>query len=252
MISFSRFTVRIAVLLSLALCGCSWIHTQSPAYSPDISEIIHRIEAQNRAVTSANGLASATITDRDKTHHYRLAWAVEKPDRLRLIVLFSGKPIETLLHQGSHLLITSHTGSHETIRKRSKNPNLEKLISLPLRVSQMISILSGDIPLPGHRSARLENKPDGRFILILLKRFEKPAATFYLDGDKKLMACEFTDSKDNIYRIEYKHSSSPGALPMTLPESVSIHNKNRSLVLRIDQLHPNPSLSPETFEIISN
>lgn len=247
-----RFTVRIVVLFTLALCGCSWIHTEPPTYSPDVSEIIHRIESQNMAITSANGLASATITDSDETRHYRLAWAAEKPDRLRLIVLFSGKPVETLLHDGSHLLITSHTGSHDTIRKRAKNPNLEKLISLPLRVNRMINILSGDIPLPDHRSARLESTQDGGFILILLKRSEQPVATFYLDGEKKLISYEFTDSKDNIYRIHYKNSPPHDSRPMTLPGNITIQNKGRSLVLRIDQLHPNPSLSPETFEIISN
>lgn len=248
---YTRITIRIAALFIISLCGCSWTQQGVPSYPPSVSEIIRRFEHQNTAITRANGLASAIITDKDETSRYRLAWAVEKPDRLKMIILFSGKPVETVLYDGKTLAIKSHTQSHELIKRRKKNPNLERLISLSLRINRLIDILSGSIPLPDHGSARLENDPQGGSTLMLFSRKSKPEAVFHLDKDKILSACEFTDKKDNNYHIRYKASGSHEPHLLGLPYEITINNDKKSLHLRIDQLHVNPGLSAETFKMIS-
>lgn len=247
----ARLLRGIAALFILSLCGCSWTHREPPSYPPAALDIISRFEQQNTIITAANGLASATITDKGETTRYRLAWACEKPDRLRIIVLFSGKPVATMLYDGVHLVIKSHTQSHELIKRRTKNPNLEKLIALPLLVNQLVDILSGSIPLPEHRSAHLAHNPNGGFTLTLLSRKTRPVIIFHLDESKQPASCAFTDKKNNSYHIRYNAAGSPGNPPMFLAEDITVKNGKSSLHLRIDQLHPNPGLAAETFKMIS-
>lgn len=252
MTSYTRLTALFAALFLLSLwCGCSWIHRAPPSYSPDVSALISSFKRQNHAIQNANGLATVTLTAKGETQRYRLAWATEKPDRLRMIVLFSGKPVETVLYNGTHLVVKSHTQSHNLIKRRTKNPNLEKLIALPLRVNQLVDLLSGSLPLPDHRSARLANNPQGGYTLALLNRKAKPVIIFYLNDTKQPTSCSFTDRKGNRYLIRFKAASSHEALTLFLAEDITIENQTNSLHLRMDQLNPNPGLSAETFKMIS-
>lgn len=241
-----RLTLLFCICFLPSFWGCSLLIPQPPSYAPEAGSVIDGIDQQNRSVTTVNGLASATVTDQNGKTRYRLAWAAEKPDHLRLIVLFSGKPVETVLFDGKHLSITSHTGAHDPVKKRSGNPNLEKLISLPIRAARLIDLLSGNIPVMPHRSARLDKNPQGGFTLSLFKRNGTPAQVFQLDNDKQLLSCEFEDPKNMFCRMEFSRTVGK---PFPLPRTVTIRYEDRSMDLRIDQINPNPVLSPDTFKM---
>lgn len=249
MTSYARFTALICFCFLPSLWGCAILMPSPPVHSPEVAGILDRIITQNESINTVNGLANATLTDKNGKTRYRLAWATQKPDHLRLIVLFSGKPVETVLYDGTHLSVTSHTKAHDPLNHRVRNPNLEKLIALPLKADRLISLLSASIPVKAHRTARLEKTPQGGFTLTLYKRNNKPVQVFHLDENKRPLLCEFEEKKHLQYRMDFAPFDSGSDTQPSLPREILIRRKDQSLHLRIDQIHPNPALSPDTFKM---
>lgn len=245
----SRRLPVILFLLSVSLWGCSLMPPHRPSYSPQTAEILSSIDCQNQSVTAVNGLGSIMLSDNGQVTRYRLAWAAKFPDRLRMVVLFSGKPIETLIYDGRELILTSHTEAHEPIRKKTKNPNLERLTTLPLSTDELIGFLTGRIPVQPHRSAHLRHQPDGDFVLNLMKNKTTVAQTLYMDTNHRVTAYDISGKRQVRYQIHLKPQTSDNQPPLSFPDRIRIDQDDRSLTITVDNIQPNPDLPDDAFNI---
>lgn len=244
--TFSLSTLVLSVVLLIT--GCATTKEKPVPLDPKIQAILLDMEKQNNGLKTFNGQGSITITELSKTKSYRLAWAAAIPDRIRLIVLFSGQPIETVAADGENLYLKSHTGSHVPITRRRKNPSLEPFIGLPLTTNQITYYLSGKVPIPDYKKILLDKMEDGMgSILSFYKNEETVVQQVFLDENNKILSYEITENAKTRYRVIIEKSGAENNL--IFPTTISVVQGERSCLITVEKTTPNPELPPETFVV---
>lgn len=234
--------------LVFLISGCATTKERPLPSDPKIQAILLDMEKQNSSLKTFNGQGSITITELSKTKSYRLAWAAAIPDRIRLIVLFSGQPIETVAADGEHLYLKSHTGSHVPITRRRKNPSLEPFIGLPLTTNQITLYLSGKVPIPDYKKIQLDKMTDSTgSVLSFYKNEETVVQQVFLDENSKVLSYEITENAKARYRVNIEKSGSEDNL--IFPTTISVVQGERSCLITVEKTTPNPELPPETFVV---
>lgn len=236
----------------LALCfvflisGCATTKEKPLPSDPKIQSILSEIEKQNNSLKTFNGQGAITITEQSKVKSYRLAWAAAIPDRIRLIVLFSGKPIETVAADGENLYLKSHTGSHVPITRRRKNPSLEPFIGLPLTTNQITCYLSGKVPIPDYKKIQLD-KMEGSSgkVLSFYKNEETIMQQVFLDDKDQVLSYEISENAKTRYRVNIEKSGAEDNL--VFPTTINVVQGERSCLITVEKTTPNPELTTETF-----
>lgn len=242
--SLSTFVICLVFLIS----GCATTKERPLLSDPIIQSILSDIEKQNNGLKTFNGQGSITITELSKVRSYRLAWAAAVPDRIRLIVLFSGKPLETVAADGEHLYLKSHTGAHVPITRRRKNPSLEPFIGLPLTTNQITLYLSGKVPIPDYKKIQLDKMESGTgSVLSFYENEETVVQQVFLDENNKVLSYEITENAKTRYRVNIEKSGSEDNL--IFPTTISVVQGERSCLITVEKTTPNPELPPETFVV---
>lgn len=238
-----------AFCAALVFSGCATVKIQPVPVDSATREALRLIENQNTGLKTFNGQGAISITEPSKMSSYRLAWAGESPERIRLIILFSGTPVETVASDGEYLYLKSHRGSHSPIKRKKKNPSLEPYISLPLTTDQIICYLSGRIPIPEYEKAILEKKQGEKGSVL----------TFYTNGDtviqhvslnenNRVTSYEIVLNETTRYHVTLEPSGADDGF--LFPSTIRVAQKERSCVIQIENTTANPELSTETFVII--
>jgi outer membrane lipoprotein-sorting protein len=127
--------------------GCALLGLQSGKSSdPRAEKIIHRTQAFNSQITTSKGTGQLTLTRGFRKEKYKIAWAAQSPNRLRMTLLMSGHPVETIAATGQWVTFVSHTGAHKPHSAVSADPDLNPYINIPLRLSELVSLLLGRVP----------------------------------------------------------------------------------------------------------
>lgn len=244
--SFSRIFLALCVVFLMS--GCATTKERPIPSDPKIQSILSEIEKQNGGLITFNGQGSITITEQSKVKSYRLAWAAAIPDRIRLIVLFSGQPIETVAADGENLYLKSHTGSHVPITRRRKNPSLEPFIGLPLTTNQIICYLSGKVPIPDYKKITFDKMEGGTgSVLSFYKNEETVVQQVFFDENNKVLSYEITENAKTRYRVSIEKSRTEDN--MIFPTTINVVQGERSCLITVEKTTPNPELPSETFVV---
>lgn len=163
----SGLGIMAALLCAVMLTGpgCAILGLQS-GKPTDIhaEDIINRTRAFNAQISTSKGTGELTLTRGLRKETYKIAWAAQSPNRLRMTLLMSGHPIETIASTGQWVTFVSHTGAHKPHSAVSVDPDLEPYINIPLRLSELVSLLLGKVPeRPFDRTWILPEKPNTVF-----------------------------------------------------------------------------------------
>ena len=140
-------TIILLLIAILTAPGCTLLGLQSGKSSdPDAEEIIHHTRAFNAPITTSKGTGELTLTRGLRRETYKIAWAAQSPNRLRMTLLMSGHPVETIAATGQWVTFVSHTGAHNVHSAVSADPDLNPYINIPLRLSELVSLLLGKLP----------------------------------------------------------------------------------------------------------
>jgi hypothetical protein len=138
----------LAFILPYSLSGCI---PHKPNTTPDedneAREMALGVRELNSEITSSKGMGHLILTLPQAKEKYKLAWAAKVPNKLRLTLLASGHPVETVAASGDWVSIISHTGRHKPHSAVATDPDLTPYIDVPVRLSEFVSILLGRIPL---------------------------------------------------------------------------------------------------------
>ena len=158
---FPFFLVQTLHLMLLLFClsGCGVSNDSLALYSTDdlfykSSALISRIKAINSTIETCKGTGWITLKNETQSNRFRLAWATKGPDRLRVSLLSAGHPIETIIADGKRVRFISHTGRHPVHTIHKANPSLEKALTIPVSVQDIITIFSGKIPIRAFDTAQ--------------------------------------------------------------------------------------------------
>nr|WP_319394398.1 hypothetical protein [uncultured Desulfobacter sp.] len=158
-------TIILLLIVILTTPGCALLGLQlGKSSDPEAEEIIHHTRAFNAPITTSKGTGELTLTRGLRREKYKMAWAAQSPNRLRMTLLMSGHPVETIAASGEWVTFVSHTGAHTPHSAVSTDPDLSPYINIPLRLSGLVSLLLGKVPeRPFDRAWVLPETPDTVF-----------------------------------------------------------------------------------------
>ena len=108
------------------------------------------LRTQNNALINFKGIGNITVRQNGVIQFdQRVAWIGEKPVKFSLAVLISGYPAVKLATDGEWFYYLEVQGQETRFRKMAaRDPDLKRLISIPISASDVIAFIAGRIPLP--------------------------------------------------------------------------------------------------------
>ncbi len=206
------------------------------------------LQETNKGLDTFKGIGGITLSDSGGRRTARLAWCGEFPDKLRLTLITAGLPAETVTADGKYICLLSHTGEHAFIKKRSSCPSLEKLVSIPIRADDIVSLLTGRIPLYDYDEAVCFRPENGTgYVLVLRNKRKGIVEHIYLDDSRiNVMSIEVFSSR-NALLYTAKFFEMQESSGFQVPARLVVSDADASLTLRVDRYMANAEVSPELF-----
>ncbi len=175
----------------------------------------------------------------------RAAWVAAPPDRLRMELLYSAGPAAKVATDGQWLYIVSHADGG-FYRRRGENPSLSRLVSVPMGIEALISLLSGRLPIPGFHRAWTE----GHGGAVALQRWAKVVARLYPDeSGRRVAMMERFNASENLQwraRLSDWRKVAGGELPFRIGVT---DGAGDGFELTIERCWPAPDVDPAIFTL---
>ena len=241
------FFFSLLALLTLAT-GCA---PPKPSTDPfqDTKAMAMAMAARekNKDIITTKGQGRLTLMLSHGLERFRLAWAAQAPNRLRLTLLSSAHPVETIAASGEWVSIISHTGRHKPQTTPSTDPDLSPYINLPVRLSDMINILLGKFPL--HPFDRAWFVPGKSRVVRTSQNFSSLVQEIQFNDDEKIAVLSLLEKgKSMVLCIEYlRYQAQDGRV---IPETMRLTDKDgNSLELTLSRIQPNAEVKPSVFRL---
>ncbi len=170
----------MAVTLVL-LAGCPGVFAPpSPDITPEAAPFLNAVRHRNQGLSGLKGLGKIRFSARGMVAD--AAWILSLPGKIRLAVLGpAGQPLQTLSADGKKLISIDH---HQGKRRGwpVSDPELDGMLRIPIRLSDLVFLLAGKIPVTGFSSAALVSGPDERILVLKNWRNVVRQKIFFRDG----------------------------------------------------------------------
>ncbi|MBT3312340.1 MAG: DUF4292 domain-containing protein [Desulfobacterales bacterium] len=180
----------ILILIS-SLAGCSTLTGKTGGRLKDSTDrieaqkILFQIKGKNNTLETFKGIGNAKLTGKSGTRIYRMAYSGTKQNKIRMVVLEGGQSVETFATDGKYFYLISHSNQHRFIKKRLSDSSLKRIISIPVKIEELIDLLSGRIPLYKYDEAILEkNNTASGYIIIMRKKWRGIVEKIFIDESK--------------------------------------------------------------------
>ncbi len=260
----SRFLIKLRILSVVAILsvpilsamifvsGCAVFRSPGPhVYDAEALKSADRIKNTNRGLKSFRGIGWIYISDRaQRQKKFRIAFAALPPDKIRLTLMISGFPVETIIADGKKIIFLSHTKKHKIYTINSPNPSLERIISIPVKVQDVIALLSGRIPLKTFDYAFFANK--GKTMsttLVLNKKRGGMIQKIISDPNEFVRQYElFDDESHLIYSILFNNFKISGTFKIPLRFKIA-DKSGRTLEMKITGYKANVPVNNSVFSL---
>ena len=212
--------VRIFVLLCsiLYISACAGLsdkitinifgHVRTPdSFEPEAGRLLSALKDKNRNIKSFKGTGRMTFSGKNRDLiSADIAWVAEDKDKISLVLRdILGRPIVSLAADGEWIYFVSHA-DNTFYKKHSDNAGLEGFISVPVKIKDVILLLSGRVPVYEFDSASVADAENGRRILVLKKKWSGVAEKIYFGRDCQDAAeVEIFDTGgDLLYRATFE------------------------------------------------
>lgn len=241
-------TIILLFIVMLTGPGCALLGLQFGKTSdPHAEEIIHRTRAFNAQITTSKGTGELTLTQGVRREKYKIAWAAQSPNRLRMTLLMSGHPVETIAATGQWVTFVSHTGAHAPHSAVSADPDLNPYINIPLRLSELVSLLLGQVPeRPFDRAWMRPETPD----TVFASRSFSPQIQEWVTGKNGITTrYRVLDKKMNvIFQIWYSRFFKQDKF--TIPGLITIKDgQQRGMEIALKTIIPNIPVKESVFRL---
>lgn len=212
--------VRISLLLCsiLYISACAGLsdkisinifgHLQTPdSFEPEAKKLLSALLDKNRNIKTFKGTGRVTFTGKNRDLiSADIAWVAEDRNKISLVLRdILGRPLASLAADGEWIYFVSHADS-TFYKKHSDNAGLESFISVPVRIKDVILLLSGRVPVYEFDSAAVAGAENGTRILILKKKWSGVTEKIYFDRDCQDAAEVeiFGTGGDLVYRASFE------------------------------------------------
>ncbi|MDO9264618.1 MAG: hypothetical protein Q7U02_11675 [Desulfosalsimonadaceae bacterium] len=189
---------RLAFLMIILLLpACHKMVQREPGFAfpdspPEAQRILSVIKAGNDAARSFKGIGKISVWDRNGSRTSRAAWAGAIDGRLRIEFLaLPGQPVAKFIYDGENYYFLSQTDRQQH-QQSCSDPMLTQVSGVPIRVSEVVELLAGGIPIYAHDSVALEplvspSSPKEGYVLVFKKRWLGVVQKIYLDSSRSVV-----------------------------------------------------------------
>jgi outer membrane lipoprotein-sorting protein len=243
-------SIFVLTVMALFLSGCMPLRPETdPQMDKKAFSLSNEVRSFNRHITASRGKGWAKLETPGKTDRYRIAWAAVYPDKIRITFLLSGNPVETVISTGEKISFISHTGKHDLYTTESIDPDMKDYLEVPVKMSELISILVGHIPLKDFDDAYFSPSDPSLATIVTMQKETGGLQHLKFNSEGKLNRIESLDNFGKIlYEIQildYKIHES-----FVIPVKLQIKDsENGRLTLDMTDFEPNPSIKASVFEL---
>jgi len=246
----SLYNLIYSIVFILIFSGCA-LHR--PATNPLLDKkallFANQTQSFNQHIITSKGTGWARIETKTKTDKFKIAWAVVSPNKIRITFLMSGLPVETIIATGEKITFFSHTGEHSKYSYNSKDPDMEDYIQVPIKMSEIILILLGRIPVKKFDNAYFSPSDPSLSSISLEQNWKGVTQSLHFNDKGKIHGLKSRDlSGKLLYEImitQYKIYDFGN-----IPIKIEIKDMdNRKLTLDITSFQPNPPIKESVFQL---
>lgn len=216
----------------------------------EAENLLAKLKSKNGRLKTFKGLGTLKICNKDVCQTARVAWICSVPEKIRIEVIGpAGRPAATIASDGKTIYTLSHS-DQGFYKKRTRNPNLKKIISIPLKLTDIILLLAGRVPVIKYRKASIGQDLSAGYVLSLENRKSKTGEKIYFGVNKKrVRRVEFFDKKGTIvYRAEFKYFHSIEAYE--IPFAILITDDDEVFIdLIIDRYWADVSVDESVYQL---
>ena len=252
--SFIRhIPVTVCILmLAVALSGCAALQKVTPeqrAAEAAAQSLLSRLTATNQNLKQFKGIGRIQLeAGSTAAINERVVWVAAAPSRLSVAVLASGLPLLKFASDGQYLYLIDMRDAKGSFHKvRTSDPSLDRLISIPVRSSDIVHFLAGRVPLREHTRVRLAVTETGSRVLIL-QRWRRVVQKIHLDAQRdQTQMVEYFDGREQLaFRVVFEDLQT--AASYEIPRKVRITGGSGAwMLLRIERLIPDAEITDEMF-----
>jgi hypothetical protein len=196
----------VVILAGLVPTGCATLPdtAEEPAPAVDSAEaraVLEQLRQTNEKLKNFKGVGRLTIKKEGKIQmDERVAWIGSDPLRLSVVLFASGFPAVRMASDGEWLYYQDGQEAGLPVKKiRSRDPDFDRLLSIPIQSSDIIALMCGRIPIREHRAARLQPVASGNGYVLLLDRIWGVHQKIFLDERKtEVQQIEVYDVSGNM------------------------------------------------------
>jgi len=243
-------TLIYFAFLIVIVAGCAPLRPDTnPLLDKKAFDLSTRARSFNQHIKAAKGTAWARLETKTHVEKFKIAWAAVFPNKIRITFLLSGHPIETIVATGEKITFLSHTGKHTKYSYYSKDPDMKDYIHIPIKLSDMILVLLGRLPVKKFDDAYF-SPSDASLSTITLGRTWKSATQYlHVNSKGKVAGLKMTDYEGTLLYdmtiIKYK-TYNFGDIPI----QIKLKDKdNKILMLSITNFLPNPPIKESVFQL---
>jgi hypothetical protein len=251
-----RFVYLLCLAVAVWITGCSTLIRTTPQVvtlpeSPEVTEILLRFRQNNTELSTFKGTGKIRLWKNEKVQVVRTAWTGARPDKIRIVIQgVTGFPVASMAADGAWFYLLSYS-QNSFYKSETRNPDLEKLVSIPVTAADIISLVSGAVPIRPYRSSKLVQMPaETGYILSLMGGKGADVEKIHLDQSRtKVRSIEmFTPKGPLAYRVDLNGETEVDGF--RIPERLVFSNDDGSgFQLDVDRFWPNAPVSSDMFVI---
>jgi outer membrane biogenesis lipoprotein LolB len=134
-------------------CSISPMQPSPPQIAPKAERRLAELAARNEGLATFKGIGTLRLFLPEGRQTARAAWIARPPDRLRLELLgAAGTPLASMAADGGRFDLYLHDRAR-SYRRHSPDDSIERIIGVPLKVAELVSLLGGRVPVEDFQKA---------------------------------------------------------------------------------------------------
>ncbi len=222
--------------------------------------LVKQIRDSNKDIETAKGIGWLKIREVENEANieivYKIAWVSKPPQEIRITLLSSGFPVETIVSNEESITLFSHTGEHSLKTYNINNPSLEDIFSIPVKIEDIILLLSGQVPIKDFKYAFFDNQ-DNQFdnnevdskTIILKNKSGKGIQKILINHQNEIKKYLITNWKiEPLYTVTFFNFKTIDSV--TIPSKLLIQNSsNKEVLFEISKFYKNLPIKKSTFRL---
>lgn len=252
----ARMLCLLAAGMLLAGCASLTGVLDAPPVPPEDPEaeaeavsLLEALRATNSGLTTMKGLGRLTVRTGDRLQiDERMAWVGAPPLRLSVVLFAAGFPALRMAGDGEWLYYQDGQEAGAPVKRiRSSDPDLQRILSISIRTSDIIALISGRLPIKEHTTARVLPVTSGRgYALQLIKGRQVLQTIFFDEAKSDARQIQVFDSGSLLYQADFVEMQRIGRYKVPLRLVIS-NAAGTSVQLVVERYWADVPVSPEMF-----